>query len=89
MSCKLDIRLCMGSSCFSRGNNRNIETLKRYLAERGIEGECALVGHLCQNDCNAGPNLILNGCTHHEVDPVTLLDLVNERLAASRTEEGT
>ena len=33
----LKVKLCMGSSCFARGNNKNLEVIKKYLAV--VEGD--------------------------------------------------
>ena len=30
------ITICMGSSCFSRGNNRNIEVIQEHLATQPL-----------------------------------------------------
>ncbi len=75
------ITLCMGSSCFARGNHRNLEVLRAFLAKRGIEAEVELTGALCENACNRGPNVEIDGTIHHEVDPVTLVALLEARFS--------
>ena len=36
---KRRISICLGSSCFARGNNANIAVVKQFLADRGLEAE--------------------------------------------------
>ena len=75
------ITLCMGSSCFARGNQRNLEVVRTYLEKRGLDAEVELTGVLCENACNRGPNLAIDGAVHHEVDPVTLVALLEARFS--------
>ncbi len=49
------IEVCLGSSCFSRGNTRNLEIIKEYIKENELSVEVVLKGHLCNNKCNRGP----------------------------------
>lgn len=71
------ITICMGSSCFSRGNNRNIEVIQDYLATEKLPVGLELTGHLCEGRCTAGPNVTINGKMYHEVDPIVILGLLN------------
>ena len=34
---KRRISICLGSSCFARGNNAYIAVVKQFLADRGLE----------------------------------------------------
>ena len=77
------ITLCMGSSCFARGNNRNLEVVRTFLERRGIGAEVVLTGVLCENACNKGPNVSIDGAVHHAVDPVTLVALLEARFAGA------
>jgi NADH:ubiquinone oxidoreductase subunit E len=79
------ITICMGSSCFSRGNNRNIEVIQEYLASQTLPPGVELSGHLCQGHCSSGPNVQINTKLYHEVDPIVIIGLLNHygRQAAS------
>jgi len=84
----VDIIICMGSSCFSRGNNRNIELIESALAAGAEKTTCQIEGHLCQNLCKVGPNIVINGKIYHEVDPVTLMTLLHPANTDTRTHGG-
>jgi NADH:ubiquinone oxidoreductase subunit E len=71
------IAICMGSSCFSRGNSRNIEVLQEFLKARAPLPAVELVGHLCEGHCRSGPNITINGKMYHEVDPIVIIALLN------------
>jgi NADH:ubiquinone oxidoreductase subunit E len=83
----LTITICMGSSCFSRGNNRNIEVIQEYLGARSMGKMVQLKGHLCEGLCKAGPNIILADKPYSEVDPVTLMGLLNYHLTPANREK--
>ena len=42
---KHTIVICMGSSCFARGNKRNLKIIEEYLAGHRID--CTLTGRGC------------------------------------------
>ncbi len=79
------ITICMGSSCFSRGNNRNIEVIQDYLATKALTSSIELTGHLCQGHCKSGPNVTFNSRMYHEVDPISIIALLNHHLPAEKT----
>ena len=78
------LTICMGSSCFSRGNNRNIEVIQDYLSTQPLPPGVELTGHLCEGHCKAGPNVTINGKMYHEVDPIVILGLLNHYLASGK-----
>ena len=51
----------MGSSCFSRGSNRNVEAIQQFMQENGLEGKVSLSGCLCTGHCKEGPVIMING----------------------------
>lgn len=88
---RYEITVCMGSSCFARGNARNLETIEQYLRDHP-EGRVKLKGCHCMNECADGPNICIahwdeqhvdrpDGAheTQHRVpDSGTLMDLLRE-----------
>jgi NADH:ubiquinone oxidoreductase subunit E len=74
------ITICMGSSCFARGNSRNIEVIQDYLSTERLPAGVELTGHLCQGHCTCGPNVTINGKMYHQVDPIVILGLLNHYL---------
>ncbi|WP_176011763.1 (2Fe-2S) ferredoxin domain-containing protein [Victivallis sp. Marseille-Q1083] len=77
---KNNIVICMGSSCFARGNEQNLRKLEEFLARNRISAEVHLAGSTCEGQCALGPNLKINGEIFHNVDGEMLIDLLNSKL---------
>ncbi len=73
---KIDISVCMGSSCFSRGSNRIIEDLQAYIEKNKLEGRVNLKGCLCEEKCSSGPNIKINGTAYENVEPDSVIDIL-------------
>ncbi|HSW64463.1 MAG TPA: (2Fe-2S) ferredoxin domain-containing protein [Dissulfurispiraceae bacterium] len=66
---KIAISMCMGSSCYPRGNDENIGLIRHYLKVHNLETCIELKGHRCQENCHLGPNIIFNDRPYHQVNP--------------------
>ena len=55
-----EIKVCMGSACFAKGNLDNLEFIKEYIKENNLEANVSIVGALCENKCEKGPRIIIN-----------------------------
>ncbi len=79
---KPEIVICLGSSCFARGNERNVQVIEEYLARHGLQDEVDLVlnGALCRGRCAEGPIVVINGEVHGQVDEGTMLELLKRAL---------
>lgn len=75
------IVVCMGSSCFARGNNENLEAILRFLAEGGIEAEVQLTGSRCEERCAEGPVVTINGQRHGHLEPGRIEDMLRQHFA--------
>lgn len=78
------IVICMGSSCFVRGNNRNAERIMALAKEAVSRGVIQVSGTLCQNRCKQGPNLEVDGSCHCGVDAESLPQLLESVLGTTR-----
>jgi NADH:ubiquinone oxidoreductase subunit E len=76
-----EITICMGSSCFARGNEENLKIIEQYLETPGLTAEVNLKGSCCEGHCSEGPNLVINGEVYHRVEKGMLIDLLNEKIA--------
>jgi len=75
------IVICMGSSCFARGNEKNLRLIESYLEKNHLNAEVALSGSPCEGKCAQGPNIVINGECFHQVDQETLIDLLETKIA--------
>lgn len=74
---KLNITVCMGSSCFARGNARNLELIENYIKDNGLETDIDLCGNHCEGKCAKGPNITINGVEHNGVDEDKILEILS------------
>jgi len=77
----MTISICMGSSCYARGNNRNLEVIQAFVREHGIDADVTIRGGLCHGKCRQGPNVSVNGIAYTSVDPNACLDILNRHCA--------
>ena len=68
----------MGSSCFARGNNKNLDVIKKYLAENNLDAEIEIFGLRCCSLCSKGPNITIDGVEYNNVDSGTLIDILDK-----------
>ena len=75
-----EITICMGSSCFARGNEKNLEIIEKFLGERGLtdEVDVNLGCSLCRGKCSIGPNIQINGHEYNKVDPGMMYEILRE-----------
>lgn len=76
---KLEISLCMGSSCFARGNNVLLEMLENLIESRGWQDRVTLSGARCEDKCSQGPNIRINGQLYQGLDEGALMDLLEKK----------
>ncbi len=71
-----EIVICMGSSCFSRGNNKTLGIIKEYIGARNLDLDVKLKGALCTGKCKDGPNIIVGGTPYSGVEAGTVIDIL-------------
>ncbi len=60
-----EIKICMGSACFARGNDQNAETIEKFISDNNLDAKVELYGARCENVCEKGPNFYINEeCTN-------------------------
>jgi NADH:ubiquinone oxidoreductase subunit E len=61
MSRKVEMEICLGSSCFSRGNRDVVQFIKEFLKKNHLDDKVVFKGARCLGHCSNGPNLVING----------------------------
>lgn len=79
---KPHIVICIGSSCFARGNERNVAIAEEYLTGNGLADDVNvdLAGSLCSGRCADGPIVVINGEVFSHVDGGVMIDLLRRYL---------
>ncbi len=72
------ITICLGSSCFSRGNKEILSIVKKFIAEHELEEEVFFRGELCTGNCEKGPVLKIDEKLYGNVDPDKVYGILGE-----------
>lgn len=83
MDHQVQVNLCMGSSCFVRGNDRLLDGLERAIAENGWRDKVCVAGSRCENRCGDGPNVFVNDVLYQGADIGVILDVIADALGAA------
>ena len=79
---KLKIQVCMGSSCFSRGNKDSIKIIQDYIRDHQLKAQVELSGCLCEDQCKTGPNITIGNAFYSGVEPASVIDILNHHFKA-------
>lgn len=73
----MNIVICMGSSCYSRGNSQLIELIEQLIAGRE---DISLSGKLCINQCASGPHITIDGVQYDGKDKAKILEIIQKQI---------
>jgi NADH:ubiquinone oxidoreductase subunit E len=77
---KVQIKICLGSSCFSRGNQELVGVVQKYLRARNIEDKVAFTGDHCSKECLQGPNIRIDGKVFKGITEDNIYDVLDKNL---------
>ena len=75
---KINITVCMGSSCFARGNKQNLAFIESFIKAQDIEADIDLSGARCEGKCALGPNVVINGVEYNSVTEEKLSEILSK-----------
>ena len=80
MARETEMHICLGSSCFSRGNKDVVLFIRDYLIKNHLEDKVIFRGGRCMGHCSNGPNLKINdvikeGVTLSKIESILDLEL--------------
>ena len=71
-----EIKVCMGSACFAKGNQENLEYIKEYIEQNNLDSSISIIGALCENKCEKGPRIIINDVEYTNVSVESLEEIL-------------
>ena len=71
-----NIKVCMGSSCFARGNLENLNYIENYIKNNNLDAEIELIGALCEEKCTSGPHIYVDGKNYDDVNEEKLKNIL-------------
>ncbi len=77
---KKEIVICLGSSCFSRGNKICLDIIKKFLKDYNLEDRYFFHGSRCLDKCEKGPVLKIENRIYEQVKPEEVVELLKNTL---------
>jgi len=78
MDHKTDIQICLGSSCFSRGNKRLVKVIDQFISEKNIRHLVHFHGAHCFSGCDKGPLMHIDGKEYTGLTEEKVLLILND-----------
>ena len=72
-----ELVICLGSSCFARGNKKILETVQQYIKDNQLEGRVKFRGNHCFGKCNRGPVLKIGENFYEQVSEANIHEILN------------
>lgn len=60
MSSKISLTICLGSSCFTRGNRFLVHEIQKFISDNNLEKDIDFKGARCFGNCKDGPFCKIN-----------------------------
>jgi NADH:ubiquinone oxidoreductase subunit E len=75
---KKEVVICLGSSCFARGNKQLVKIVTDYLRDRNLLNEVRFHGERCFGQCAVGPSLKFDGILREKMDEESVIATLDE-----------
>lgn len=72
---KMEISVCLGSSCFSRGNKQIVQVIQEYVSKQNLNNQVELKGAHCFSNCVNGPVIKINDNEFHSIDKDKIVNI--------------
>ena len=76
-----EMHICLGSSCFSRGNKEVVNFVRDYLKRNHLDDKVVFRGARCMGHCSDGPNLRINDIITEGVTLAKIEGILEKELA--------
>ncbi|MFO7924793.1 MAG: (2Fe-2S) ferredoxin domain-containing protein [Bacteroidales bacterium] len=81
MQDKQEIVICLGSSCFSRGNRICMGIIEKFLKDHNLEDKFFFHGSRCFDRCEKGPVLKIGDKIFEGVKPEEVVKILTQSLS--------
>ncbi|MBN2275802.1 MAG: (2Fe-2S) ferredoxin domain-containing protein [Bacteroidales bacterium] len=80
MNHRREIIICLGSSCFSRGNKNLLKSIQRFINHHNLADKVFFRGDHCFGECSEGPNLQIDGKMYNRVSDDNIQQILTDSL---------
>lgn len=75
---KTEITICLGSSCFARGNKSLVNIIKQFIQDNKLEDRVYFHGNHCFDQCIEGPVIKIDNTMYKAVDEAEILKILGK-----------
>lgn len=80
MDKKTELVICLGSSCFARGNRKLVSMIQGFILENRLEDKVNFKGNHCFGKCSKGPVLKIGDKYYEHLDETNILEILRKEL---------
>ena len=81
MANSIEMQICLGSSCFSRGNKDVVMFIRDYIRRNHLDDKVIFKGARCMGHCSNGPSMNINGVVIEGVTLSQIESILEKELA--------
>ncbi len=81
MEGKIEIVICLGSSCFARGNKATLQVVDMYIKKNKLESKVYFHGKHCFGKCANGPVVQIGEKIFEKVDSIKIAEILVKELS--------
>ncbi len=78
MDQKTEVIICLGSSCFARGNKGTLKVIEKYLKDNNLLEKVFFHGGHCFNKCAEGPVVKIDETIYTGVNETNIIEILNK-----------
>ncbi|MHC1705314.1 MAG: (2Fe-2S) ferredoxin domain-containing protein [Tenuifilaceae bacterium] len=78
MDQKTEVIICLGSSCFARGNKGTLKVIEKYLKDNNLIDKVFFHGGHCFNKCAEGPVVKIDETIYTGVNETNIIEILNK-----------
>jgi len=77
---RVELVICLGSSCFARGNKIIVHEIKKFLEENNLMHKVIFRGKHCFGKCEDGPALMIGEKKFEQITPGSIRQILENEL---------
>lgn len=77
---RIEISICLGSSCFARGNQSIVHQIKEFLWKNKLNDRVFFKGAHCFNACKNGPTIKINDEFIYDITAENVIPLITKAM---------
>jgi len=77
---KTKVSVCLGTNCYLKGSQEVLNCVLHHAQETGLENRIDVRAAFCLEECEHGPNTVIDGEHIHNCTPDSTIEILNSRI---------